>query len=88
MLCTLIYKTILMQKDAAKSGDTLVELTTDHGTITIKLFPEFAPRTSENFKLLCERGYYNNIIFHRIIKNFMVQGGDPSGTGMGGESAF
>ena len=78
----------MSQLDTPKSGDILVDLTTDHGEITIKLFPEEAPKTSENFRLLCERGYYDTVIFHRVIENFMIQGGDPTGRGNGGESAF
>ncbi len=61
---------------------------TTMGAITFKLFPEQAPKTVENFVTLAKKGYYDDIIFHRIIENFMIQGGDPTGTGMGGESAW
>ena len=61
---------------------------TDKGTIEIELLESDAPTAVENFRLLAERGYYEDVIFHRIIKGFMVQGGDPEGTGMGGESAW
>jgi cyclophilin family peptidyl-prolyl cis-trans isomerase len=61
---------------------------TDKGTIEIELMPNVAPRTVENFRLLAQRDYYNGIIFHRIIKGFMIQGGDPQGTGRGGQSAW
>lgn len=61
---------------------------TNHGTIRFELLEEDAPKTTENFITLAERGYYNGIIFHRIIKGFMIQGGDPTGTGRGGESAW
>ncbi len=56
--------------------------------IEIKLFPEVAPKACENFTKLVEKGYYNGLIFHRVIKNFMIQGGDPSGTGTGGNSIW
>jgi len=65
--------------------DTVV-LETNQGVIEIKLMPEVAPKACENFSGLVEKGYYDGIIFHRVIKNFMIQGGDPTGTGMGGES--
>lgn len=56
----------------------------EKGTITIELFPEVAPQSVDNFIGLIESEYYNGLIFHRIIKNFMIQGGCPDGTGMGG----
>ncbi|WP_192873143.1 peptidylprolyl isomerase, partial [Streptococcus suis] len=59
-----------------------------HGKLTVKLFPEIAPKTVANFVALSKDGYYDGIIFHRIIKDFMIQGGDPTGTGMGGESIY
>jgi len=65
-----------------------VILETTQGNIEIKLFPDVAPKACENFTKLVEKGYYNGIIFHRVIKNFMIQGGDPTGTGMGGESIW
>ncbi|RCN33450.1 peptidyl-prolyl cis-trans isomerase, cyclophilin-type [Ancylostoma caninum] len=65
-----------------------VRIITNHGSLNIELFCPKAPKTCENFILLCSRGYYNNTRFHRIIKNFMMQGGDPTGTGHGGESAW
>lgn len=58
------------------------------GTITIELYTAHAPRTCTNFLTLCQRGYYNSTIFHRIIANFMIQGGDPTGTGRGGTSIY
>lgn len=61
---------------------------TNMGDITIKLFPEIAPKAVENFVGLAEKGYYNGIIFHRVIPDFMIQGGDPTGSGMGGESLW
>ena len=61
---------------------------TNKGTIRVELLESDAPKTTENFITLAERGYYDGIIFHRVIRNFMIQGGDPTGTGRGGESAW
>lgn len=63
-------------------------MSTSMGEITIQLFPEEAPKTVENFVGLARKGYYDGIIFHRVISNFMIQGGDPTGSGMGGDSLF
>jgi peptidyl-prolyl cis-trans isomerase B (cyclophilin B) len=57
---------------------------TNHGAIEIELFDEEAPKTVENFRKLAADGFYDGVIFHRVIKDFMVQGGDPTGTGTGG----
>ncbi len=59
------------------------EINTTSGLMIIELFTDIAPNTVNNFVVLSEDGYYNNIIFHRVIKDFMIQGGDPSGTGHG-----
>ena len=61
---------------------------TNLGSFNIELFPKNAPKTVKNFVELSERGFYNGISFHRVIKNFMIQGGDPTGTGSGGESIY
>ncbi|MEK6942084.1 MAG: peptidylprolyl isomerase [archaeon] len=66
----------------------LVVLKTTQGTIEVRLFPEIAPKACENFLGLVKKGYYDGTIFHRIIKDFMIQGGDPTGTGTGGQSIF
>lgn len=66
----------------------MVVFETSQGEIKLKLFPDIAPKTCENFTGLIERGYYNGTIFHRVIKNFMIQGGDPTGTGRGGKSIW
>ncbi|MCX5693113.1 MAG: peptidylprolyl isomerase [Candidatus Omnitrophica bacterium] len=65
-----------------------VTLNTKYGDIKLKLFPDVAPKACENFIALVEKGYYNGTIFHRVIKDFMIQGGDPAGTGTGGESIW
>lgn len=70
------------------SGDTVVTMQTNMGDIKIKMFPDKAPKAVENFITHAKNGYYNGLIFHRVIKDFMIQGGDPTGTGMGGESIW
>ena len=60
----------------------------NRGTIEVELFCKAAPLACENFIRLAEKGYYNGVIFHRVIKDFMIQGGDPAGTGRGGESIW
>lgn len=70
------------------SGDIVATMKTNMGDIKIKLFPKEAPKTVENFTTHAKEGYYNGLIFHRVIKDFMIQGGDPDGTGMGGESIW
>ncbi len=72
----------------SETTKTKVLLETTQGTIEFKLFPNLAPKTCENFVGLIEKGYYDGIIFHRVIPNFMVQGGDPTGTGRGGKSLW
>jgi cyclophilin family peptidyl-prolyl cis-trans isomerase len=59
-------------------------LHTNHGAIEIELYPDDAPKTVENFVKLARDGFYDGVVFHRVIENFMIQGGDPTGTGMGG----
>ena len=65
---------------------TIAVIKTNMGTIEIELFAKETPKTVENFVGLANKGYYNGVIFHRVIDNFMIQGGDPTGTGRGGES--
>lgn len=65
-----------------------VKLSTSKGDILINLYPEDAPKTVKNFVTLGKRGYYNGVTFHRVIKDFMIQGGDPTGTGTAGESIY
>ena len=70
------------------AGDTVVTLKTNYGDIRLVMLPEAAPKAVENFVTHCKNGYYNGIIFHRVINDFMIQGGDPTGTGSGGESIW
>ena len=69
-------------------ANRIAVIETNKGTIKIELLEADAPKTTENFRLLAEQGYYDSVIFHRVIKNFMIQGGDPLGEGYGGESAW
>ena len=73
---------------AKSSGGLHATIETDKGPIELEFLPADAPKAVENFRLLAERGYYNGLTFHRILKGFMIQGGDPSGDGTGGESAW
>ena len=75
-------------KGAVCMDTNTVVLETTQGIIELKLTPDVAPRACENFKKLVEKGYYNGTIFHRVIKDFMIQGGDPTGTGRGGSSIW
>ena len=68
------------------AGEVVFETT--QGTIVFALKPEVAPKACENFEGLVKKGYYDGLTFHRIIKNFMIQGGDPTGTGRGGQSLY
>lgn len=70
------------------SGGTHAAIETDKGTIELEFFEKDAPKAVENFRLLAEHGYYDGVTFHRVVKGFMIQGGDPSGDGTGGESAW
>jgi cyclophilin family peptidyl-prolyl cis-trans isomerase len=69
------------------SGGLHAVIDTDKGAINIEFLPD-APKAVENFRLLAERGYYDGLTFHRVVRGFMIQGGDPAGDGSGGESAW
>ncbi|NQT47123.1 MAG: peptidylprolyl isomerase [Candidatus Omnitrophica bacterium] len=71
-----------------KTEHKVMILETTQGIIEIKLMPDAAPKACENFMKLAEDGYYDRVIFHRVIKGFMIQGGDPTGTGRGGDSIW
>jgi cyclophilin family peptidyl-prolyl cis-trans isomerase len=73
---------------AKSSGGLRAVIETDKGGVEIEFFAADAPKAVENFRLLAEHGYYDGLTFHRIVKGFMIQGGDPLGNGMGGESAW
>lgn len=80
------YEYVKVEKNPKKKG--YVRLHTTHGDLNVELHCDITPRACENFLTLCERGYYNGVAFHRNIRNFMIQGGDPTGTGTGGESIW
>ncbi|MBR2088215.1 MAG: peptidylprolyl isomerase [Oscillospiraceae bacterium] len=70
-------------------GEEIVRISIkDYGDVTVKLFPELLPEACENFKELAKSGYYDELIFHRVMENFMIQGGDPKGDGTGGASIW
>lgn len=71
-----------------KQTGTTVTIKTNKGDITLQLFDKVAPKTVKNFVELAQDGYYDGVIFHRVIPNFMIQGGDPTGTGRGGKSIY
>ena len=76
------------QLNEVNEKNPLVTVHTNLGDFTLELFPEVAPKTVENFVTHAKNGYYDGVIFHRVIEDFMIQGGDPTGTGMGGESIY
>ena len=90
ILVGLIYLGLSMhlQAETVKSRTPTVVLKTSVGIIKLKLFPKVAPLAVENFVTHVKNGYYDGIIFHRVIKGFMIQGGDPTGTGRGGDSIW
>jgi peptidyl-prolyl cis-trans isomerase B (cyclophilin B) len=71
-----------IQIDPAKTYQAVIE--TSRGVIELELYPQHAPKTVNNFVFLAKEGFYDGVTFHRVIKNFMIQGGDPTGTGRGG----
>lgn len=76
------------QLNKPDANDTVATIKTNMGDIKVKLFPEHAPKAVENFTTHAKNGYYDGLIFHRVINDFMIQGGDPNGTGTGGESIW
>ncbi|MDI6802561.1 MAG: peptidylprolyl isomerase [Bacteroidota bacterium] len=97
VLISLLILTIGFGQEKTKKGKAMeqkpasnpvVVMETTMGTIEIEMFVKETPKTVENFIGLARKGYYNGIIFHRVIDNFMIQGGDPTGTGRGGESIW
>jgi cyclophilin family peptidyl-prolyl cis-trans isomerase/putative cell wall-binding protein len=78
----------LPQFSDIKTGEEIAVMTTNKGTIKIRFFPQYAPMAVMNFKTHVKEGYYNGLTFHRVIEDFMIQGGDPKGDGTGGESIW
>ena len=81
-------KTDILQSQMPEEGEEIAVIKTSEGEMKIRLYPDEAPKAVENFKTLAKDGYYNGIIFHRVIPDFMIQTGDPTGTGTGGESCW
>lgn len=79
---------MIAQLENPAKGEKIAVMQTNMGDIKIRLFPEVAPKAVENFINHAENGYYDGLIFHRVINDFMIQGGDPTGTGRGGESIY
>lgn len=78
----------LLNTNCKAAENPVVVFETNQGSFEVKLFPDIAPKACENLIKLAEKHYYDGTVFHRVIKNFMVQGGDPTATGMGGESVW
>src|SRR5208282_6567750 len=94
-ICSLLFSCILViiplsltQAQEPNVKSTIVVLETNQGNIELTLFADKAPKTVQNFVGLVKKGYYNGLIFHRVIKGFMIQGGDPTGSGSGGTSLW
>lgn len=79
---------MFLQTDKPQSGETVALMKTNMGDIKIRLFADKAPKAVENFVTHAKDGYYDGLIFHRVINDFMIQGGDPTATGCGGESIW
>lgn len=88
MCITIAFILTSYRKSQAQDNNPVVILETNQGQIEVRLFSDVAPKSVENFVGLVKKGYYDGIIFHRVIKEFMIQGGDPTGTGRGGESLW
>ena len=80
--------TEILQAQMPEEGEEIAVITTSKGVVKMRFFPEEAPKAVENFKTLAKKGYYNGLLFHRVIEDFMVQTGDPKGDGTGGESIW
>lgn len=83
-----MFALINISQGATDMDNKVMVLETSQGVIEIKLIPKVAPNACDNFIRLAQKGYYNGVILHRVIKGFMIQGGDPTGTGSGGESIW
>ena len=80
--------TTILQAQMPAEGEEIAVITTSEGVVKMMFYPEEAPKAVENFKTLAKEGYYDGITFHRVINEFMIQGGDPTATGTGGESCW
>jgi len=84
----IIWLLLISLSSLVYAADKEVVFETTQGNIVFEMYPDIAPKTVENFVGLVKKGYYDGVIFHRVIKNFMIQGGDPTGTGRGGSSLW
>lgn len=82
------YETDTNQLAMPSEGEEIAVITTDKGAIYMRLFPNDAPKAVDNFKRLSQSGYYNGLLFHRVVANYLVQTGDPNGDGTGGNDAW
>lgn len=85
---TAVDTTEILQAQMPAEGEEVAVITTSKGVVKLRFFPEEAPKAVENFKTLAKDGYYDGLLFHRVIEDFMVQTGDPNGDGTGGESCW
>ena len=88
IMCSSCGEKKYVQLSEPNNGDPIAVIKTSMGDITVRLFPQYAPKAVENFTTHAKNGYYDGVIFHRVIENFMIQSGDPTGTGTGGESIW
>lgn len=88
ILSILLAGAFVLTAEPAAAKDPVMVLETNQGNIEIQLMPKVAPKACENFIKLAQKGYYNGTTFHRVIKSFMIQGGDPKGDGTGGQSIW
>lgn len=88
MMAAFFLTTLIWSSSVRAQNKTIVVFETTQGNIELALFDDLAPKTCDNFKQLVQKKYYDGIIFHRVIKSFMIQGGDPTGTGRGGASVW
>ncbi len=84
LIITIVMLVLCLPSCASAKGNFAVIEVKDYGKIVVELYPDVAPKTVKNFKKLASSGFYDGLIFHRVIEGFMIQGGDPEGTGMGG----
>ncbi len=88
LLAISLFSQPILQAEEPMSKHPVVIIETNQGSFQVELYPDVAPKAVENFLGLAQKKYYDGVVFHRVIKGFMIQGGDPTGTGAGGESIW